>query len=133
MSTVDKEDLYAEGIDHYGEGRNEEAIRCFRAALDVDPAYGDAWEGLAMSLAALNRLDEAIAAAEKLVALNPEAVMPHTTLSMLYQRAGNIPKAEEEGGKARMLGWKADLKAKRAQESGPGGSGGAGPTPAGGR
>jgi Flp pilus assembly protein TadD len=72
-----------------------------------------------MALAALGQLDEAIAAAHKLVDLDPEAVMPHTTLSMLYQRAGNIPKAEEEGGKARMLGWKADLKAKRAEAGGP--------------
>src|SRR5579883_1034630 len=112
MAEVDKEELYAEGIDHYGEGRNDEAVRCFRSAIDADAGYADAWEGLAMALAAQNKLDEAIAAAHKLVELNPNEVIPHTTLSMLYQRAGNIPAAEEEGGKARMLGWKADIKAK---------------------
>jgi tetratricopeptide (TPR) repeat protein len=116
--SADKEELYCEGIDHYGEGRNDEAERCFRAAIAVDPAYGDAWEGLAMTLGALQRLEEAIEAAKQWAAIDPEQVMPHTTLSMLYQKAGNIPAAEEEGGKARMLGWKADLKAKKAAATG---------------
>ena len=34
----------------------------------------------------------------------------HTTLSRLYQAAGMVPEAEAEGGKARILDWKRQLK-----------------------
>ena len=40
----------------------------------------------------------------------PDDVLAHTTLSRIYQAAGMIAEAEAEGGKARILDWKRQLK-----------------------
>jgi len=39
-------------------------------------------------------------------------VLAHTSLSILYQKKGMVPEAEEEANKARILGWKQQLKKK---------------------
>jgi len=36
--------------------------------------------------------------------------IPPTSLSILYQKKGMVPEAEAEGNKARVLGWKQQLK-----------------------
>jgi hypothetical protein len=39
-------------------------------------------------------------------------VLAHTSLSVLYMKKGMIPEAEAESAKARVLGWKQQLKGK---------------------
>jgi len=68
--------------------------------------------GLARALQDLNRLDEAIAVANPHRQLDPDDVLAHTSLSVLYQKKGMVPEAETEGNKARVLGWKQQLKGK---------------------
>jgi tetratricopeptide (TPR) repeat protein len=58
----------------------------------------------------LGRHARAIEAGKKLCELTPDDVLAHTTLSRLYQAAGLIAEAEAEGGKARILDWKQQLK-----------------------
>jgi Flp pilus assembly protein TadD len=65
---------------------------------------------LARALQDLERYDEAIDVARRLAEIDPDDVLPHTTLSILYQKKGMIPEAEAEGNKARVLGWKKELK-----------------------
>ena len=65
---------------------------------------------MARALQDLNRLDEAIRVANRIAELDPDDVLAHTSLSVLYQKKGMIPEAEEEGNKARILGWKQQLK-----------------------
>jgi Flp pilus assembly protein TadD len=60
----------------------------------------------------LNRLDEAVAVAKRITELDPEDILAHTSLSVFYQKKGMVPEAEEEGNKARILGWKQQLKKK---------------------
>ena len=43
-------------------------------------------------------------------------VLAHTSLSILYQRKGMVPEAEAEAAKARVLGWKQQLKAGKTQQ-----------------
>ena len=105
-----KEDLYDEAVDLFGEGKLEEAVAKYREALDLDPSYIDGWHGLAMAFNELGRHQEAIEAGKKLCELTPDDVLAHTTLSRLYQAAGMIAEAEAEGGKARLLDWKRQLK-----------------------
>jgi len=38
--------------------------------------------------------------------------LAHTSLSILYQKKGMVPEAEAEANKARILGWKQQLKGK---------------------
>ena len=91
---------------------NEQAVEEYRAALAADSGFVDALHGLSRALQNLNRLDEAIEAANQISALDPEDVLAHTSLSILYQKKGMIPEAEAEANKARVLGWKQQLKGK---------------------
>ena len=110
------EDHFYRGLDLYSEGKHDEAIAEYRKAIEADPSYSDALHGLARIYQDLNRFDEAIAISQKLAQLDPEDVLPHTSLSILYQKKGMIPEAEAEANKARVLGWKQQLK--KGQESG---------------
>jgi tetratricopeptide (TPR) repeat protein len=105
-----KEELYDQAIDLFGEGRLDDAIARYREALAEDPAFADAWHGLAMAFSEMGRHDEAIEAAKKLVELTPDDVLAHTSLSRFYQAAGRVPEAEAAGAKARMLDWKRQLR-----------------------
>jgi tetratricopeptide (TPR) repeat protein len=106
-----KEDLFDQAVDRVAEGDLEGAVAAYREALRADPDYADALEGLSMALADLERWDEAIAAAERVVALVPDDQLPYTNISRIYQRAGNVPKAEEWAAKGRIIEWKQQLKA----------------------
>ena len=75
------------------------------------PAAEDAYYS-ALDLYAEGRHDEAIAVAQRISALDPDDILAHTSLSILYQKKGMVPEAEEEGNKARILGWKQQLKQK---------------------
>jgi hypothetical protein len=66
--------------------------------------------GLARALQDLQRFDEAIEVAKRISDVDPDDVLAHTSLSVLYQKKGMIPEAEAEGAKARVLGWKQQLK-----------------------
>ena len=81
----------------------EEAVAGYRRCLEVDPTYANAWNGLAMALAQQGDLDAAIEAGKKLVELQPEEPLGHTSLSMFYQRKGMIPEAEDERAIAMQL------------------------------
>ena len=107
------EDRYYSALDLYAEGRHDDAIEQYKKAVELDPAFTDAMHGLARAYQDLNRLDEAIAIAQRIAALDPNDILAHTSLSILYQKKGMVPEAEEEGNKARILGWKRQLKEKQ--------------------
>lgn len=105
-----KEELFDQAVDCVAEGDLTGAVAAYEAALAIDPDYADALEGLSMALADLGRFDEAIAAAERVVVLQPDEILSYTNVSRIYQRAGDVPKAEEWAAKGRMLDWKQQLK-----------------------
>jgi tetratricopeptide (TPR) repeat protein len=104
------EEHYYDALDLMAEGKLEEAVAAYRESLGVDPAFTEAMHGLARALQDLERYDEAIAIAQQITELDPDDVLAHTSLSVLYQKKGMIPEAEAEGAKARVLGWKQQLK-----------------------
>src|SRR5215468_7480209 len=104
------EDHYYAALDLVAEGHHEQAVGEYRASLSADPTFTEAMHGLARALQDLNRLDEAIAIANRIAEIDPDDVLAHTSLSVLYQKKGMIPEAEAEGNKARILGWKQQLK-----------------------
>jgi tetratricopeptide (TPR) repeat protein len=106
------EDHFYSALDFYSEGKHDQAIAEYRTAIQADPTYTDALHGLARIYQDLNRLDEAIEISQKLAELEPDDVLPHTSLSILYQKKGMIAEAEAEANKARVLGWKQQLKNK---------------------
>jgi tetratricopeptide (TPR) repeat protein len=104
------EDHYYAALDLMAEGKLEAAVAAYRKSIAVDPAFTEAMHGLARALQDLERYDEAIEVAQKITHLDADDVLAHTSLSVLYQKKGMIPEAEAEGAKARVLGWKQQLK-----------------------
>ncbi len=104
------ESHYYAALDHVAEGHDEQAIEEYRQSLSADPTFTDALHGLSRALQNLNRLDEAIAVSKQIAAFDPDDVLAHTSLSILYQKKGMVPEAEAEANKARVLGWKQQLK-----------------------
>src|SRR5579884_1243786 len=106
------EDHYYSALDHYAEGRHAEAIAEYEAAIGEDGSFLDAMHGLARVLQDIGQYDKAIAVATRIAELDPDDVLAHTSLSILYQHKGRVPEAEAEAAKARVLGWKQQLKGK---------------------
>jgi len=104
------EDHYYAALDLVAEGEHERALAEYEKSVEADPTFTEALHGMARTLGDLNRLDEAIVVAKRLAELDPEDILAHTSLSVLYQKKGMIPEAEAEGNKARILGWKQQLK-----------------------
>jgi len=106
------EDFYYSALDLMAEGNLQQAVAAFKESLQADPTFTEAMHGLARALQDLERFDEAIAVAKRISEIDPEDVLAHTSLSVLYQKKGMIPEAEAEGAKARVLGWKQQLKGR---------------------
>ena len=103
---------YYAALDLVAEGEHERALAEYQKSLEADPTFTEAMHGLARALQDLTRFDEAIRVAKRIAELDPDDVLAHTSLSVLYQKKNMIPEAEEEGNKARILGWKQQLKKK---------------------
>ncbi len=110
------EQHFLAGLDLFAAGEEERAIAEYRSALAADPGYTDAMHGLVRIYQDLEEIEEAVALARRISETDPEDVLAHTTLSILYQKKGLVAEAEAEANKARILGWKHQL---RAQKSGP--------------
>jgi len=104
------DELYDQAVDCIADGKVDEAVQHYRAAISLDPQFADAWEGLSMALADLEQWEEALAAAQKVVELNPDEQLGYTNVSRIYQRAGNVPEAEAWAAKGRVLEWKRQVK-----------------------
>jgi tetratricopeptide (TPR) repeat protein len=104
------EDCYYAALDLMADGKLEESVAAYRQSIEIDPSFTEAMHGLARVLQDLQRYDEAIAVSQKITELDPDDVLAHTSLSVLYQKKGMVPEAEAEGAKARVLGWKQQLK-----------------------
>jgi tetratricopeptide (TPR) repeat protein len=104
------EDHYYAALDLMGDGDLEKAVAAYRESLSADPTFTEAMHGLARVLQNLERYDEAIDVAKQIAEIDPDDVLAHTSLSVLYMKKGMIPEAEAEGAKARVLGWKQQLK-----------------------
>jgi tetratricopeptide (TPR) repeat protein len=106
------EDHYYTALDLFADGEPEQAIAEYRKSVEADPTFTEAMHGLARAYQDMERYDEAIATAKRITELDKDDILAHTSLSILYQKKGMIPEAEEEANKARILGWKQQLKKK---------------------
>jgi len=104
------EDHYYAALDLFAEGEHEDALEEYRKSIEADPTFTEALHGMARSLQDLERLDEAIEVSKRITEIDPDDILAHTSLSVLYQKKGMVPEAESEANKARVLGWKQQLK-----------------------
>ncbi|GIW87196.1 MAG: nuclear scaffold-like protein p76 [Isosphaeraceae bacterium] len=98
MPTPD--DLYETAIQQRDAGDKDAALATLKQAFDLDSNFAIG-HGLAAKLCAdLGHFDEAIAHARKVVELEPDDAFSYTALSVIYQRCGRIPEAEEAKARA---------------------------------
>ncbi len=69
-------------------GELESAVQKYQRCVDLDPSFFDGWHAL-----------------KKAVELQPNDQIGWTSLSLFYNRAGNITEAEAAGTKAKILSW----------------------------
>ena len=105
--------LYKRGFDAFANDRHDEAIALYEQALRVDPALAIAWNGLSLAHRQKGDLAAAIEAGKRLVELEPDDALSHTNLSILYQRRGMIPEAEEEKAIAMQIQMKQQARGRR--------------------
>jgi tetratricopeptide (TPR) repeat protein len=104
------EDHYYAALDLYAEGKPEDAIAEYEKCLQLDPSHSEALHGLARAYQDTNRLDDSIEVSKRLVAIDADDILAHTSLSIAYQKKGMIPEAEAAANQARILGWKQQLR-----------------------
>jgi Tfp pilus assembly protein PilF len=107
------EDLYHEGLDRLAEADAAGAAQKLRECLQLDPSMLDAMHGLIRALQEQGEFDDAIAVAKQLLQLDPDEVLAHTSLSILYQHKGMIAEAEAEALQAKLLSWKKHLQQQK--------------------
>ena len=117
MSAEDPKDAaerhFLAGLELFAAGEQQRAIAEYQLALAADPVFTDPMHGLVRIYQDLNQIEEAVALARRIAETDPEDVLAHTTLSILYQKKGMVPEAEAEANKARIMGWKHQLRAQK--------------------
>ncbi|HEX8202515.1 MAG TPA: tetratricopeptide repeat protein [Isosphaeraceae bacterium] len=98
MPTPDQ--LYEDAVALRDQGDKEAAVAKLQEAVALDPAFTIGHGMLAKLCADLARADEAIAHARRVVELEPNDTFSYTALSVIYQRCGRIPEAEEAKARA---------------------------------
>ena len=106
----ESEALLDAALDCMAKGDAESAIEHFEHLVALDPSHAEANHGLVRALEDAGRTDDALAAVSKLIASDPDDVLAQTRLSMIYQHKGMIAEAEAAAAKARVLGWKQELR-----------------------
>ena len=71
---------YFSALDAMADGLQEKALSEYQASVSADPTFTEAMHGLARALQNLDRLDEAIAVAQRITQIDPDDVMAYTCL-----------------------------------------------------
>lgn len=115
------EELFYKASTFFQNGEEAEAEKCFRLAMDIDPKFADAYEGLGVMLGRQERFREAVDVMRKLSEVDPSSVLAHTNLSLFLMRLGKIDEAEKQKSLATVksfqkFGEEAKIKAELAKE-----------------
>jgi tetratricopeptide (TPR) repeat protein len=103
MPTV--EQRYDEAIALQQQGKLEEAVGKLSALIADRPDYALGHAALSVFYGKLGRHDEAIEHARKVCELEPDDSFSFMAMSLICQRAGRLPEAEEALGLAMQKQW----------------------------
>lgn len=97
------DELYDEADQLKEQGDLDGAVAKLQEILLIDEGHVLAHSALAIHLQRLDRPDDAIAHAVRVTELEPDDPFSFTQLSVICQRCGRIPEAEEAMAKAHMI------------------------------
>jgi len=110
MTPEELQSLVDEATFDFTMGEPDSAIEKLHRATDDAPDNFGAWHALAEINFNLRRFDEALVAAQRAHAIQPEDLFINTTLSRIWMEKGDKATAEKFGAKAKTLSWKDQLK-----------------------
>ena len=105
MPTVDQ--LYDEAIDLQQAGKLEDAVGKLEGLVVDHPDYALAHAALAVFYGKLSRPDEAVEHAQRVCQIEPDDPFSFMALSLICQRGGRIPEAEQALSMAMEKQWAA--------------------------
>ena len=79
-----KEEFFEQAVNAFGDEKLDESIDYYKKALEIDPDYQDALHGLGMALFNRGRVEEAIAAAKKLIEIDKDDILERWNLLMIF-------------------------------------------------
>ncbi len=74
-------------------GQLDEAIACYKRAIELDPEFASAHSGLGLALLGKGQLDEAIACYKKAIELDPKLAAAHANLGWALSSKGKLGEA----------------------------------------
>lgn len=90
----DDADLYnAKALIYFHEGKDEKALRYFKAAIEIDKNNETYWRNKGMVLRRLNRLTQAHAALEQALSIAPNAADLHHQKGLIFDAENNYANA----------------------------------------
>jgi Flp pilus assembly protein TadD len=98
-------ELYDQALELRDRGDKPGAIALLEEAVSADPAFAVGHGMLAKLYADIAEADKAIAHARRVVELEPDDTFSYTALSVIYQRCGRIPEAEQ----AKAMAWQKQM------------------------
>lgn len=110
MTPEDIQSIVDEATFDFTMGDSETAIGKLTQLLAGQPEAFEAWHALSEINFSLRRYDDALPAAERALALQPDDLFVNTTLSRIWMEKGDKVTAEKYGAKAKILSWKDQLK-----------------------
>lgn len=110
MDTADALALVEEATFEFTLGNATEALALIERALSLDPQCFEAWHARAEICFSEKHLEEALEAARRALEVRPEDLHAHISISRIQMERGDKAAAEHHGAKARILGWKSELR-----------------------
>lgn len=107
--TVDNSDQVEEATLAFSLGEVQRAVTMLDDITKKTPDCFEAWHALTEVRFSMRDLDGALQAGEEALRLKPDDLHANVSLSRVWAERGDKERAEEFGGKARILGWKAEL------------------------
>jgi tetratricopeptide (TPR) repeat protein len=102
----------------YVTGHVESAISKLGEATAALPESFEAWLATAEVNFGVRRLDEALAAGERALAIRKNDPLAIATLSRIWMERGDKAQAERYGAMARVQGWREELKSPPSGDAG---------------
>jgi len=110
--------LVEEATFDYVSGEPEAALEKLERATTQCPDSFEAWHAVAEINLNMRRLDDALAAGERALALRKDDPLAMATLSRTWMERGDKARAEHFGAMAKMQGWKDELSSPNPPDAG---------------